>query len=90
MLLPGRLEDMQDLRRGVEAFEPFGKWYSCAYLYQTGTEGMDCSRAQSAALCNGEVLFTYEGREAVLIIDFDEEKKQVLSTEFVTINSTDI
>ena len=57
---------------------------------QTGTEGMDCSRAQSSVLCNGEVLFTYEGREAVLIIDFDEEKKQVLSTEFVTINLTDI
>lgn len=57
---------------------------------QTGTEGMDCSHAQSAVLCNGEVLFTYEGREAVLIIDFDEEKKQVLSTEFVTINLTDI
>ena len=51
---------------------------------------MDCSRAQSAVLCTGEVLFTYEGREAVLIIDFDEEKKQVLSTEFVTINLTDI
>lgn len=57
---------------------------------QTGTEGMDCSHAQSAVLCNGEVLFTYEGREAVLIIDFDEEKKQVLSTEFVTINLTDV
>lgn len=51
---------------------------------------MDCSHAQSAVLCNGEVLFTYEGCEAVLIIDFDEEKKQVLSTEFVTINLTDI
>ena len=57
---------------------------------QTGTEGMDCSRAQSAVLCNGEVLFTYEGHEAVLIIDFDEAKKQVLSTEFETINLTDI
>ena len=57
---------------------------------QTGTEGMDCSHAQSAVLCNGEVLFTYEGREAVLIIDFDEEKKQVLSTEFVIINLADI
>lgn len=51
---------------------------------------MDCSRAQSAVLCNGEVLFTYEGREAVLIIDFDEAKKQVLSTEFVIINLADI
>lgn len=51
---------------------------------------MDCSRAQSAVLCNGEVLFTYEGNEAVLIIDFDEAKKQVLSKEFVEINFTEI
>ena len=51
---------------------------------------MDCSHAQSAVLCNGEVLFAYAGREAVLMVDFDEEKKQVLSTEFVAINLTDI
>ena len=51
---------------------------------------MDCSHAQSAVLCNGEVLFTYEGCEAGLIIDFDEVKKLVLSTEFVIINLADI
>lgn len=74
----------------MEAFEPFGNGIPVLICNQTGSEGMDCSRAQSAVLCNGEVLFTYEGCEAVLIIDFDEVKKLVLSTEFVIINLADI
>ncbi len=49
---------------------------------QTGTEGMDCSHAQSAALAKGEVLFTYAGAEAVLLLDFDEQRKQISSTNF--------
>ena len=53
---------------------------------QTGTEGMDCSHAQSAAVSDGEVLFTYEGEEAVLLMDFDVEKKQVISQAFEVID----
>ena len=53
---------------------------------QTGTEGMDCSHAQSAAVSDGEVLFTYEGEEAVLLMDFDAEKKQVISQAFEVID----
>lgn len=52
---------------------------------QTGSEGMDCSRAQSAALSGGELLFTYEGEEAVLLVDFDAEKLQITSQGFEVI-----
>ena len=56
---------------------------------QTGTEGMDCSKAQSAVVSNGELLFTYEGEEAVLLVDFDAEKMQVLSQAFTVIAFAD-
>lgn len=49
---------------------------------QTGTEGMDCSKAQSAVVSAGEVLFTYAGDEAVLLVDFDSEKAKVTSKGF--------
>lgn len=43
---------------------------------------MDCSRAQSAVIEQGKLRFTYEGAEAVLLIDFDEQSKRVNSDSF--------
>ncbi|MDO4177948.1 MAG: carbon-nitrogen hydrolase family protein [Phascolarctobacterium sp.] len=48
---------------------------------QTGNNGMNCLDAQSAVVV-GDVLFTYEGDEAILYIDFDEVNKKVLSKSF--------
>lgn len=56
---------------------------------QTGNISMDFSQAQSAVIVNGNILFTYSGEEAVLIIDFDVQHKKVLSQEFEIIKFID-
>ena len=52
---------------------------------QTGTEGMDCSKALSAVVSEGEVLFSYAGDEAVLLMDFADENQNVTSKTFTVI-----
>ena len=52
---------------------------------QTGTKLMDFSKAQSAVAAEGELSFSYSGDEALLLLDFDEKRKQVASRDFTVI-----
>lgn len=49
---------------------------------QTGTKGMDFSAARSAVVDKGQLLFYYEGKEAILFIDYDIIKKKIMSNNF--------
>lgn len=53
---------------------------------QTGNYcGMDMTIAKSALVHKGELLFSYEGNEAILLFDFNERKKEVVSPSFTVI-----
>lgn len=52
---------------------------------QTGNSGMDCRKAESAVAQYGEIICTYSGDEAILLIDFDKPSKRVLSDKFAII-----
>ena len=49
---------------------------------QTGNNGMDCRKAESAVAQDGEIVCTYSGDEAVLFVDFDKQSKRVSSKNF--------
>lgn len=52
---------------------------------QTGNASMDFRQAQSAVISNGQVLFSYTGDEALLLMEFDEKTKQISSKKFEVI-----
>ncbi|WP_293729490.1 carbon-nitrogen hydrolase family protein [uncultured Phascolarctobacterium sp.] len=52
---------------------------------QTGSLRMDFTKAESAVIVNGEVLCAYSGAEAILILEFDEQKKSIVSKEFMVV-----
>lgn len=49
---------------------------------QTGNNGMDCRKAESAVAQDEEIVCTYSGDEAVLFVDFDKQSKRVSSKNF--------
>jgi len=71
---------------------PVNAWERCSresglpvwICNQTGNqEVMDMSAAQSAVVVNGKLQVAYSGlQQAVLLFDWDEERQQLLSTDF--------
>lgn len=49
---------------------------------QTGRFFMDCSEAESALLEKGEIICSYKGEEAILIGEYDEAEKCIVSKTF--------
>lgn len=71
---------------------PVNAWERCSresglpvwICNQTGNqERMDLSKAESAVVVNGKLQIAYHGlQQAALLFDWDEERQQLLSTEF--------
>ncbi|WP_378952766.1 carbon-nitrogen hydrolase family protein [Pelosinus sp. sgz500959] len=73
---------------------PVNAWERCSAVSglpvfvcnQTGNqERMDLSKAQSAVIVKGKLQLAYHGVEAMLLVDWDIEKQELLSEEFTIV-----
>lgn len=78
-----------------ECGDPLPSWLRCSketglpfvLCNQTGkTEWLDFTVGQSVYIENGEVKLTYSGMDALLLFEWEETKKQVISEKFTVLD----